>query len=165
VDLRPLIPLAWFLAGGIALAFTLIWLQRRGSIKPRPQRKRGGGGHALLGLQEFIEPSVEFIVQAKNAEQKKENEGDALEDDREALLADLAQSLRYDPVDHEEVRRHLAALQRSGYDWQAHFEQALRDELAARPYRAPVLPPVWRVAPVTSVAHEACEDGPNPELP
>jgi hypothetical protein len=135
------------LAGGLALGLTILWLQRRGVIDARRERLRRGAGHALLGLQEFVEPSVEFIVQAENAEQKKEHEGDALEEDREVLLTDLAQSLRQDPVDHEEVRRHLAALQRSGLDWRALLEQALRDELAARPYRAPALPPVWRVAP------------------
>jgi hypothetical protein len=147
MDLRPLIPLGWFLAGGLALGLIILWLQRRGVIDTSPERQRRGTGHALLGLQEFIEPSVEFIVQAENAEQKEEDEGDALEDDREARLADLAQSLRHDPVDPEEVRRHLAAVARSGLDWQPLLEQAIRAELAARPYRAPALPPVWRVAP------------------
>jgi hypothetical protein len=147
MDLRPLIPLGWFLAGGLALALTIVWLQRRGVIDARPERTRRGVSHAMLGIQEFIEPSVEFVFQTENAEQKEEDEGDGLEDEREALLSDLAESLGHDPIDPEEVRRHLAALQRAGLDWHALFDQAIRAELAARPYRAPSLPPVWRVAP------------------
>ena len=44
-------------------------------------------GHAMLGLQEFIQPSVEFIFQAENAEQKEEDEGDGLETDQDAIRA------------------------------------------------------------------------------
>ena len=79
----------------------------------------------MLGLQEFIQPSVEFIFQAENAEQKEEDEGDALETDQDAILADLALSLGARPVDHEEVRRHLASAQRIGLDWRELFEQAV----------------------------------------
>jgi hypothetical protein len=157
MDLRPLIPVGWLLAGVIALALTVVWLQRYGSIPARAKPKRGGG-HGLLTLQEFIEPSVEYIIQAQNTEQKREDDGDPLEENREALLADLAESLRHDPVDHEEVRRHLAALERSGADWRAQLEQALRAELAARPYRAPALPPVWRVAPAPSSTRQERQD-------
>jgi hypothetical protein len=32
-------------------------------------------------------------------------------------------------------------------DWKALFEQAVSDELHERPFRAPSIPPVWRVAP------------------
>ena len=147
VDFRPLIPLGWFLAGGLALALTLIGLTRRGPIDRTRERTRRGAGHAMLGLQEFIEPSVEFIFQAENAEQKEEDEGNALESEQDAIIADLAVSLGRERVDHEEVRRHLASAQRSGLDWRELFEQAVGAEVTARPFRAPAMPPIWRVAP------------------
>ena len=147
MDHRPLFPLGWFLAGGLALVLTLVWLTRRGSIDCSRERTRRGAGHAMLGLQEFIQPSVEFIFQAENAEQKEEDEGDALETDQDAIRADLAVSLGRDHVDHEEVRRHLASAQRFGLNWRELFEQAVSAELTARPFRAPSMPPAWRVAP------------------
>jgi hypothetical protein len=145
--LRSSILVVWFLAGTVVLALALLRLHRRGKIDAGSQRIRRGAGHALLGMQEFIEPSVEFVFQAENVEQKRDVGSDALEDDQVALLADLAESLSRDPVNHDEVRRHLAGLQRSGIDWREAFDQAVRAELAARPYRAPALPPHWRVAP------------------
>jgi hypothetical protein len=147
MDLHPLIPLGWFLAGTLVLAAALIGCRRRCPKDPNRERARRAAGHVLLGLEEFIAPSVEFVRQAENAEQRKEDEGSAAEDERAAVLADLAQSLAFNPVDHEEVRRHLATAERAGLDWRALFEQAVRDELTARPYRAPAIPPLWRVSP------------------
>jgi hypothetical protein len=147
VDIRPLIPLGWFLAGGLIFTLTLLRLNRRRRLDGDGERARRGAGHAMLGLQQFIQPSVEFIFQAENAEQKEEDDGDAIEHGSEEIIADLAMSLRHQRVDHEEVRRHLASAQRSGLDWRELFEQAVRAELTARPFRAPMLPPVWRVAP------------------
>jgi len=147
MDFRPLIHLGWLLAGGLALTVLVVGLHRRGKRDIVGHRARRGTGRALLGLQEFVTPSVEFVFQAENAEQKSVDEGDALALDHEALRADLAQGLARDPVDHEEVRRHLAAARRAGLDWRFLFEQAVREELTARPYRAPALPPIWRVAP------------------
>jgi hypothetical protein len=138
---------ALLLAGGLVLVLTLLWLQRRGWVDVSKDRVRRGTGHAMLGLQEFIEPSVEFVFQAENREQKDVDDFDASEGDEDAILADLAASLGCDPVDHEEVRRHLAAAQRAGLDWHEVYEHAVRDELAARPFRLPWLPPAWKVAP------------------
>ncbi len=147
MNLRPLIPLGWGLAGALALVLALVWMQRRGWIDSSPQRTRRGTGHALLGLQQFIEPSVEHIFQAENGEQREGHEGDTLEDEREAILADLALSLGRDPVDRGEVQRHLASVQRLGLDWREAYEQAVRAELTSRPFRAPSIPPIFRVAP------------------
>jgi hypothetical protein len=154
MDLRPLIPL-----GLLALAAAALsgldrlgrWLNRRGWIDTRPRAVRRGVGHALLGLQEFVEPRVEHVFAAENLEQKdvedEVGDGDDGEVGPEVILADLSESLGFTPVDPEEVRRHLSAARRAGLDWRALYEEALRDELAARPYRAPSLPPIGRVAP------------------
>ncbi len=147
MDLRPLVPLGLILAGGTALVLALAWMQRRGWVDPSKDRVRRGTGHAMMGLREFIEPSVEYVLQAENAEQVEEDDRDASGDDREAIVADLSTSLGRDPVDHEEVRRHLASARRAGLVWREVYERAVRDELAARPFRAPSLPPSWRVAP------------------
>jgi hypothetical protein len=111
------------------------------------QRVRRGTGGALLGLQQFIEPSVEHIFQAQNVEQKDDEEDDGLGVDEEAIRSSLAEALGRSPVDPEEVRRHLSVAARSGMDWKSLFEQAVADELRARPYRSPSLPPARRVAP------------------
>src|SRR5262249_52805022 len=131
-----------------ALTLSIRWSRRRGLIDTSPERVRRGTGHAMLGLQEFIQPSVEFVFQAENLEQRKDDDdspGD--EGTPQAIASGLAASLGPTPVVPEEVRRHLAAAQRAGLDWRAFFDQAVSAELAARPYRAPALPPVWRVAP------------------
>jgi hypothetical protein len=114
---------------------------------PVTERVRRGTGHALLGLQEFIEPSVEYVFQAQNVEQKDEEDDDGLGDDEEVIRSDLAEALARTPIDTEEVRRHLTAAARGGLDWRALFEQAVRDELRERPFRAPSIPPPGRVTP------------------
>jgi hypothetical protein len=147
MDLHPLIRVGLLIAliSGPSLIFA--WLRRRGLIDPSRDRVRRGVGHAMLGMKEFLEPSVEYVYQAENVEQAEEDDHDASGDGPAAILDDLAASLGRDPIDPEEVRRHLAAARRVGLDWRGAFDQAVRDELAARPYRAPSIPPVWRVAP------------------
>jgi hypothetical protein len=147
MDLRPLVPVGLLVAGVVALVLMSGWMRRRGWVDPSPDRVRRGAGHAMMGLQEFIEPSVEYVFQAENVEQADEDDPSPAEGGPEALLADLAAGLGRDPVDPEEIRRHLAFAQRSGLDWPEMFDRAVRDELAARPYRAPSLPPIWKVAP------------------
>jgi hypothetical protein len=134
--------------GVLAAALLLRWLERKGVVDTSKERVRRGTGHAMLGLQEFVEPSVEYVFQAQNVEQKEDEDREAGgEDDIEAIQADLARSLSASPVDAEEVRRHLASASRAGLDWQETYEKAVREELAARPFRAPSIPPVWRVRP------------------
>jgi hypothetical protein len=131
--------------GVIVLAMFLGWMARKDL--PVKERVRRGTGNALLGLQQFIEPSVEFVFQAQNVEQKEEDDDQGLGGDEAAVRSDLALALRRTPIDPEEVRRHLAAAVRMGMDWTALFEQAVDDELRQRPFRAPSIPPARRVAP------------------
>lgn len=114
---------------------------------PGKETVRRGTGHAMLGLQQFIEPSIEHVFQAQNVEQKEEGDDEGLGVDEEAIRSDLAEALGRSPVDPEEVRRLLAAIARLGLDWKAQFEQAVREELRERPFRAPSMPPSRRVAP------------------
>jgi hypothetical protein len=116
-------------------------------VPPTKERLRRGTGHALLGLQQFIEPSVEHVFQAQNVEQKDDEDDEGLGEDDEAIRSDLAEALGRSPVDVEEVRRHLAAAARAGLDWKAVYEQAAAAELRDRPFRAPSIPPAGRVRP------------------
>jgi hypothetical protein len=127
------------------LALSRGWLGRKD--QKTADRVRRGMGNALLGFQEFVEPSVEYIFQAQNVEQKDDEEDDGLGVDEEALRSSLAEAMSRSPIDHEEVRRYLTAARRAGLDWKALFEQAVADELKERPYRAPSMPPGRRVAP------------------
>ena len=114
---------------------------------PGKESVRRGTGNALLGLQQFVEPSVEYVFQAQNVEQKEEEGDDGLGGGEAAVRSDLAESLGRTPVDPEEVRRHLAGAVRLGLDWRTLFDQAVADELRERPFRAPSMPPAKRVAP------------------
>jgi hypothetical protein len=147
MDYSHLVLLGLVCAVGVMLVFALKGMQRRGWIDTSKERVRRGTGHALLGLEEFIAPSVEFVRQAEQVEQKEEDDLDTLEAERAQIQSDLAESLSRDPVDHEEVRRQLATALRAGLDWRELYAQTVRDELTARPFRAPWMPPVWRVAP------------------
>jgi hypothetical protein len=131
--------------GMLAMALLRGWLGRK-HLKPAEHVRRGMG-HAMLGFQGFVEPSVEYIVQAQNVEQKEENDEEGLGGSEEAVRSNLAEALSRSPVDHEEVRRYLAAAVRAGLDWKALFEEAVADELRERPFRAPSVPPARRVAP------------------
>jgi hypothetical protein len=128
----------------MALAF-LGWIDR--NKPPGKESVRRGAGNAMLGLQQFIEPSVEYVFQAQNVEQKEEEGDDGLGGGEEAVRSDLAESLSRAPIDSEEVRRHLAEAVRLGLDWKALFEEAVAEELRERPFRAPSMPPAKRVAP------------------
>jgi hypothetical protein len=137
--------LAGFVAvAAIAVTTLLGRLERK--VASGKQRARRATGNALLGLRQFVEPSVEYVFQAQNVEQKEEEDDEGLGGD-EAISSDLALALSRSPVDPDEVRRHLSAAARAGMDWKALFEQASAKELSERPYRAPSLPPAYRVAP------------------
>lgn len=129
----------------IVLAIFLGWMDH--NDVPRKERVRRGAGNALLGLQQFIEPSVEYVFQSQNVEQKEEEDDNGLGGDADAIRSDLAEALTRTPVDPEEIRRHLSAAARLGMDWMALFDQVVSDELRQRPFRAPCIPPAKRVAP------------------
>jgi hypothetical protein len=139
-----------FFAGIVAVVVMVLaaffgWIDRK--KPPGTKNVRRGAGNAMLGLQQFIEPSVEHVFQAQNVEQKEEEDDQGQGGDEETVRSDLAESLGRAPVDPEEVRRHLAAAARMGLDWRALFDQAVADELRKRPFRAPFVPPASRVAP------------------
>jgi hypothetical protein len=130
-----------------ALALGIRAMQRRRWVDLSRERVWRGTGHAMLGLQEFIEPYVEYVFQAENVQQKEEHDLEAGEDDAESIRDDLLASLGRSPIDPEEVRRHLTRAARSGLEWEELYEAAVRAELGSRPFRAPSIPPAWRVAP------------------
>jgi hypothetical protein len=139
-----------FFAGIVAVVVMVLaaffgWIDRK--KPPGTKNVRRGAGNAMLGLQQFIEPSVEHVFQAQNVEQTEEEDDQGQGGDEETVRSDLAESLGRAPVDPEEVRRHLAVAARMGLDWRALFDQAVADEVRKRPFRAPFVPPASRVAP------------------
>ncbi len=138
--------LAGIVAVGVVVAVVLLaWMERK-NIRGK-ERLRRGAGHVMLGFQEFIEPSVEYIFQAQNVEQKEEEDDDGLGISEEQVRSGLAEAMARSPIDHEEVRSQLTAASRLGLNWNAIFASAVANELRERPYRAPSIPPVSRVAP------------------
>jgi hypothetical protein len=139
---------AGIVAMGMVLVVSVLGRARKDrKVPPTKERLRRGTGHALLGLQQFIEPSVQHIFAAQNVEQKDEEGDDGLGEDEDLIRADLAEALGHSPVDIEEIRRHLAAAARAGLDWRTVYEEAVSAELRERPYRAPSMPPPRRVRP------------------
>jgi hypothetical protein len=147
MDLRPLAPVALACLGALMLALTLRVMRRRRWVDPSGERVRRGTGRAILGLQQFIEPSVEYVIRAENVEQVEEDDPEADGDDAGAIRDDLSASLGRSPIDPEEVRRLLTRAARSGLDWEGLYDEAVRSELGSRPFRAPSIPPAWKVAP------------------
>jgi hypothetical protein len=147
MDLRLLAPLVLACLGVLALVLTLKAMQRRRWVDLSQERVRRGTGHAMLGLQEFVEPSVEYVFQAQNVENTAEEDLQADGDDTGAIRDDLSVSLGLSPIDPEEVRRLLTRAARAGLDWEGLYDEAVRCELRSRPFRAPSIPPAWRVAP------------------
>jgi hypothetical protein len=135
------------MVGAVLIVAVLGRADKARTKAPVKDRLRRGTGHALLGLQQFIEPSVEHVFAAENLEQKEEEDDDGLGGDEEVVRSDLAEALGRSPVDIEEVRRHLSAAVRAGLDWRVLYEQAVGDELRERPFRAPSMPPARRVKP------------------
>ena len=77
MDFRPLMPMFWAALGVAALVPALWWMQRRGWVDLSGTRVRKGTGHAMLGLQEFVQPTVEYVIQAENGEQSDDDEGES----------------------------------------------------------------------------------------
>lgn len=135
------------IAGTGVLVLTLVLARHDRKRLSTKQSVRRGAGNALLGLQQFIEPSVEHVFQSQNVEQREEDDDQGQGGDEEAVRSGLAEALACTPIDLEDVRRHLTGAARLGLDWKAVFDQAVADELRERPFRAPSMPPVRRVAP------------------
>ena len=76
MNYAPLTPLAWWAVGIPAFVLLLKWMQRRGWIDANPDRVRRGTGHAMMGLQEFIQPSVQHVIKAEQAEPREDAQGD-----------------------------------------------------------------------------------------
>jgi hypothetical protein len=130
----------------------LIWAAGRSmrAENPRGKVSRRATAGAAFALQQIFEPGTEHVVRAEH-DQPSDDDDSAGEGDRatpvDTLLADLRARLAESPIDSEAVRRVLVTAERDGHDPRALFEAAVRDELAARPYRVPLIPPWSRVAP------------------
>lgn len=138
--------LPWLMLTVVAI-LALRWSRRRGWIDPSRERIRRGTGHALLGLREFIEPSVEHVFAAENAEETPEDDLAADEGNPALIREGLAESLRRSPLDHEEIRHHLTTAARAGLDWRNLYDEESAAAIRERPYIAPSMPPYWKVGP------------------
>jgi hypothetical protein len=151
MDWGSLLPLIFLLALGaliFGLSLSVRWMRIAGWIAPpTKERTRKSVGHAMLGLQQFVDPRAEHIVEAQQVEERDEDglAGDV--DDEVTIRSGLADALSQSPLDPEEIRRHLAAAVRAGLDWKSLYKEAAHAELSQRPYRAPSIPPAARVAP------------------
>ena len=124
-------------------------IHRTGRPEVARAKVRRAGGHAMLVLQEFVEPRVEHVHHV--AEERKDDEDHGAGDDADLAESqvrdDLMASLSERPVDPHEVRRHLATARAAGLDWRRLYAESVQTVLADQPYLAPFLPPAERVSP------------------
>ncbi len=144
--------LFWVFAGGVAVAVaaSLLLSRRTHGREPVGTKIRRGGGNALLTMEEFVAPRVEHVIQARQQATAPRDEDDDADPGISEIQwrADLREGLAQDPIDREELRRHLRLASEAGLDWRELYQEAVAHELATRPYRAPFLPPASRVAPI-----------------
>jgi hypothetical protein len=60
----------------VALVLSLRAMQRWGWIDLSGERVRRGSGHALMGMREFIEPSVGHVAEVEEQAEEGDKEGD-----------------------------------------------------------------------------------------
>src|SRR5207302_1411929 len=134
----------WFLGCAVlAIVLVLRAVSARGKSGPKVTREkvRRAGGHAMLVLQEFVEPRVEHVHHV--AEERKDEEDHGAGDDPDLLESqlgdDLRESLRKTPIDLPHVRRHLTTARTAGLDWSRLYAESVQAVLADQPYLAPFL--------------------------
>ena len=72
VDFRPLIPLGWFLAGGLTLVLTLVWLARRGRSIAAPENAPAAAPDMqCLGFRNSSDPPSSSSSRPKMPSKKK----------------------------------------------------------------------------------------------
>lgn len=119
--------------------------------------RRGPARRGLLALQQFVDPRAELILEADDEQAAEDGQGGGGPPvEPAALRAELDAALGRSPLDIEEIRAILARARDAGLDWRSLFDEAGRAAIAERPYLAPSLPPVSRVAPAESA------DAPDP---
>jgi hypothetical protein len=120
-----------------------LWLEERGWLYYRNRKPTSSPMSAWVGMQQFIEPGVKHVVQVG---QEHLSEEDAAAK-KESIMANLLASLDAMPVNGEEVRFYLTQAKGEGLDWRMLYEGAVQIQLAARPDRADLIPPLDDAAP------------------
>jgi hypothetical protein len=139
IGIAPLMGLAGGLYGLHRLA---LWLEDRGLLYYVRKRPSGSSGGCLVAMHQFIQPSVEHVLQLK-AERRARNPEIA----RERFLASLLACFDQVPLDPEEIRRYLSFAKHAGLDWEGLYQEAVRVQQSVRPDQAALFPPVASVAP------------------
>jgi hypothetical protein len=94
---------------------------------------------AWVGLQQIIEPGVKHVQEIRQR-------GEVAS--KELLLAQLLACFDADSINPDEIRRHLTAARRNGWDWAALYEEAVRIHQTVCPDRAGSIPPLQEVTPL-----------------
>jgi hypothetical protein len=117
-----------------------LWLEARGWLYYRKKQPTSSPMSALFALQKVIEPQVGHVIVAKE-QKRRDAGGDGL------VLANLREGLRATPINREAIRAYLEAANRQGLEWRRLYNEAVHAELAERPDRAALIPPLDEVAP------------------
>lgn len=135
---------------GIALLVLLLWglhhgalwLEERGLLFYR-HRKPGGTSSGWLGIQEFVEPQVKHVVEAREEHEHIEHVGGSLDQ----LFPRLIQLLRTHPPDREQIRSLLKQVLEQGADWREFLAQAAHWVVREEPDKREQLPTSDEVNP------------------
>jgi hypothetical protein len=119
-----------------------LWLEHRGWLYYRKNKPSSSPTSAWVAMQRFLEPGAKHVVELSRERSNEDEEAG-----RDRLLSNLLASLDATPVNLEEVRIYLAIAKGKGIDWRDLYNEAVRVQLAARPDRAPIIPPLEDVIP------------------
>jgi hypothetical protein len=120
-----------------------LWLEDRGWLYYRSKRPESGPASVLVAMQQFVEPGVQHVQDARQGRRKEDAAAC-----RERLLACLADCLDAAAVSPEAVRLYLAAAAGAGLDWREVYAEAVRRHLADHPGLAALMPAAEDVAPL-----------------
>jgi hypothetical protein len=120
-----------------------LWLEARGWLHYRHRKPTSSPASAWVAWQQFLEPGARHI---REVCEELPAEGDE-EAGRRWPAASLRAALGATAVNLEEVHSLLALAKRGGLDWERLYEEAVQEQVLARPDRTGLLPLAGAVAP------------------
>jgi hypothetical protein len=112
-----------------------LWLEARGLLYYRRTKRQSGIASMCVGLQEFVEPGVKHVREAREHVREEDQEAR-----KQRLMDGLLACLEADVTQVNQVVLYLEAARTAGLDWRSLYEEAVRVYLARHPDRAEGIP-------------------------
>ena len=119
-----------------------LWLEDRGWLYYRRRRPSSSPLSMWVAMQQYMEPGVKHVREVGQESKEEDHEAS-----KQRLVSGLLACLEADPVNPEQIRLYLAAIQEAGWDHEQFYADAVRVHLSARPERAAQVPRLEDVMP------------------